>query len=121
MVDDKIEELVAAIKKHVSSISEGISQSIRYSHNSTEDNQPVKYADVVKNKTKPALIIQPKNANQEVNKTKSDILSNANPAEAEVQLPRVRNVRDGGILLYRLQVTRREPQTEGYGARKAIR
>nr|CAI5835906.1 unnamed protein product [Callosobruchus analis] len=99
MLDGKIEEVVAAIKKHVSSISEGISQSIRYSHNSTEDNQPVKYADVVKNKTKPALIIQSKNANQEVNKTKSDILSNANPAEAEVQLTRVRNVRDGGILI----------------------
>nr|CAI5867064.1 unnamed protein product [Callosobruchus analis] len=99
MLDGKIEEVVAAIKKHVSSISEGISRSIRYSHNSTEDNQPVKYADVVKNKTKPALIIQPKNANQEVDKTKSDILSNANPAEAEVQLTRVRNVRDGGILI----------------------
>nr|CAH7753147.1 unnamed protein product [Callosobruchus chinensis]CAH7767673.1 unnamed protein product [Callosobruchus chinensis] len=99
MLDGKIEEVVTAVKKQVSSISDDLSRSIRYSHNNAENNKPMKYADVVKNKTRPALIIQPKNANQAVNQTKSDILSHANPAEAEVQLTRVRSVRDGGILI----------------------
>ncbi|VEN35578.1 unnamed protein product, partial [Callosobruchus maculatus] len=51
MLDGKIEEVVVAVKKHVSSISDDISRSIRHSDSNTEDNKPIKYADVVKNKT----------------------------------------------------------------------
>ncbi|XP_063912086.1 uncharacterized protein LOC135128936 isoform X2 [Zophobas morio] len=46
------------------------------------DCAPVKYADIIKNKSKPAVIIEPKNVEQNSQQTKSHIASTIKPSES---------------------------------------
>nr|CAI5843730.1 unnamed protein product [Callosobruchus analis] len=67
---------------------------------SQEYNKPaVRYAGIVKSKAEPALIIQPKNSNQQVKQTKFDIMQHVKPNQADVQLAKVRSTRDGGLII----------------------
>lgn len=50
-------------------------------------------------KTEAAIIIKPKDQTQKNSITKSDILSNVNPIDNNINISRVRNVKDGGILV----------------------
>ena len=57
------------------------------------------YSDIMMNKTKPAIIIKPKNKEEKLDKTKSVISSNINPVESNIQISKVRNTKDGGVLI----------------------
>nr|CAI5855926.1 unnamed protein product [Callosobruchus analis] len=60
---------------------------------------PPRYSDVLRNKTQPAIVIRPKNANQSVVQTRSDILKSVDPVEANLHLGKVRDIKDGGLLV----------------------
>lgn len=57
------------------------------------------YSDVIKNRTQPAVIIKPKNSSQSSATTKVDILQHVDPSQNNIQLSRVKNCRDGGVLI----------------------
>lgn len=57
------------------------------------------YSDIMMNKTKPAIIITPKDKGEKLDKTKSVISSNLNPVESNVQISKVRNTKHGGVLI----------------------
>lgn len=56
-------------------------------------------ADVVNNKTFPAVIVQPKNKAQEIKQTKSELMHNINPTDNSIHLTKVKHIKDGGILI----------------------
>ncbi|CAG9819115.1 unnamed protein product [Phaedon cochleariae] len=62
-------------------------------------HQPLKYSDVLKDKSQPAIIIRPKSTNQTITQTKSEILRNIDPTAEQFQLAKVKSVKDGGILI----------------------
>ncbi|WP_165351449.1 hypothetical protein, partial [Enterobacter cloacae complex sp. 2DZ2F20B] len=45
------------------------------------------------------MIVKPKDKNQSVNKTKSDILSKVNPVNSAIDIGKVKNLKDGSVLL----------------------
>lgn len=45
------------------------------------------------------LVVKPKNSAQNYSKTRSEILHNINPVESSIQLSKIKNVRDGGVLI----------------------
>ncbi|CAH1975592.1 unnamed protein product, partial [Acanthoscelides obtectus] len=100
LLSGKIDEAMASFKNQVTKLSADISRSMKSSHAVPSVNKPVvSYAEVVRNKTQPALIIQPKNGNHQSKQTKADLIQHVNPCTAEVQLAKVKDVRDGGILI----------------------
>lgn len=61
-------------------------------------DHPVKYSDIVKNKTNPGVIINPKKEQQNSN-SRSELLQQINPLETGVQFTKVKNIKDGGLLI----------------------
>lgn len=61
-------------------------------------DHPVKYSDIVKNKTNPGVIIKPKRE-QHNSDTRSELFQQMNPVETGVQFTKVKNIKDGGILI----------------------
>jgi hypothetical protein len=57
------------------------------------------YAQIIKNKTQPAIIIKPKNIEQTPANTKSDVKQKINPVESQLSLRKVKNTKDGGLLI----------------------
>ena len=57
------------------------------------------YSEIIKNKTQPAVIIKPKNTEQSAAKTKTDIKKNINPVDSQLSLSKVKNVKNGGLLI----------------------
>lgn len=45
------------------------------------------------------LVVKPKNSAQNYSKTRSEILLNINPVESSIQLSKIKNIRDGGVLI----------------------
>lgn len=60
-------------------------------------NKP-SYSSVLLNNTQPAVVVKPKTT-QENKKTKADILQNFNPAYSEININKIKHIKDGGILL----------------------
>lgn len=60
---------------------------------------PVKYSDVIRNKTNPGVIIMPKNQEQLNSKTRSELMQQINPLETPLQISKVKNVKGGGVLI----------------------
>lgn len=58
-----------------------------------------KYSDVLKSRAQPAIIVYPKNSEQPIAKSKAEILNNISLSEENIQLAKVKNVKDGGILI----------------------
>lgn len=58
-----------------------------------------KYSEIIKNKTQPAVIVKPKNTEQSTTKTKMDINRNINTVDSNLKVSKVKNVKNGGILL----------------------
>lgn len=61
-------------------------------------NQP-KYSDILRSKSQPAVIIQPKKQDQPNAQTKSDINEKINPLASELRLSKVKNIKNGGMLI----------------------
>lgn len=62
-------------------------------------DQPAKYADIVRSKTEPVVIVKPKNPNQQNSQTKADIMQRINPVDSNIQLSKVKNVKNGGVVI----------------------
>lgn len=56
------------------------------------------YAKIAQNRTKPAVLIQPKKA-QPSSVTKLDILQNIDPVASNLQLSKVKDLKDGAVLI----------------------
>lgn len=67
--------------------------------NSAAVDQPMKYSDVVRNKTEPAIIVKPKNPEQQNSQTRTDIMQQINPVDVNIQLSKIKNVKNGGLLI----------------------
>mgnify|MGYP005983594903 CR=1 FL=1 len=65
---------------------------------SVSEKKPT-YSDIMMNKTNPAIIIKPKDKEQNVQETKSVISTSINPVDVNVQISKVRKTKDGGVLI----------------------
>ena len=70
--------MVASLKETVSALK---SELIITANQQTKVSPVPSFADILKNKTNPAVIIEPKDHNQTFEKTKKDIASNINPSD----------------------------------------
>ncbi|KAJ3648411.1 hypothetical protein Zmor_018143 [Zophobas morio] len=98
----KFDELVGNLKDIFSNLKTELIESAERQIKDTlpECKPPVpSFSAILKNKTKPAIVIQPKNPEQDFNKTKSDIASNIDPLNANIQLEKVLSTKNGGILV----------------------
>lgn len=95
-LESKVDAALCKIENHITSLKTNF---VRRLQEPIVQVKPTPYADIVKNKTKPAVVIKPKNENQAVSQTKSDLMRNINPAEHDFHLTRVKHLKDGGILV----------------------
>lgn len=56
------------------------------------------YSSVICNSSQPAVIVKPKTA-QENKQTKSDILHNVNPVDTDININKIKHIKDGGLLV----------------------
>jgi regulator of replication initiation timing len=57
------------------------------------------YAETLVKNSQNTIIIKPKDKTQSVNKTKSDVLINLSSVESAANISKVKNLRDGGVML----------------------
>lgn len=96
VVERKLSEALSSLQGQISTIKSDITKLAEY--DSSAVRQP-KYSDVLKDKSQPVVIVRPKDCNQSPHHTKADILRNVNPCQENFQLAKVRDVKDGGVLI----------------------
>ncbi|CAH2000653.1 unnamed protein product [Acanthoscelides obtectus] len=97
VLSKKIDASLGQIKNEVPAIKDEL-----LNHAVKETNPPAdppRYSDVLRNRTQPAIVIRPKNTNQSVTQTKTDILKSVDPVEANIHLGKVCDIKEGGIVL----------------------
>ena len=57
------------------------------------------FSVILKSKTKPAIIVEPKNREQNFVQTKTDVTSRIDPVDAKIQIQRVKSIKNGGMLI----------------------
>ncbi len=100
-LQDKFNDLVGSLKDTFALLKTDLLKDFtkqRAAINS-DANTPVKYADIIKNKSKPAVIIEPKNIDQNSQQTKSHIASTIKPSDSGIHISQVKTVKRGGILV----------------------
>lgn len=97
LLDEKVESVLSIVNDKIASIQSDIAMTTKVSFPVTAE-QP-SYSDILKNNTQPAIIIQPKNLGQPISQTKSDISQNINPSQSNIQLAKVKNLKNGGVLI----------------------
>ena len=109
LIEDKILMAFSSLNATIESLKHDISKlhankSCACEEPRARDIKP-KYSEIVKNKTNPAVIIQPKSQGQDFSKTKSELLQKINPVNSNIQLSKVVNVKNGGILVSCANIT----------------
>lgn len=103
LIEDKILIAIASLNATVECLKADIAlitaNKICNCGDSKVPDKIPKYSEIVKNKTNPAVIIQPKNHGQEYSRTKSELLQKINPVNSNLQFSKVVNVNNGGILV----------------------
>ncbi|CAH1984446.1 unnamed protein product [Acanthoscelides obtectus] len=97
VLSKKIDASLGQIKNEILAIKDEL-----LNHAVKETNPPAdppRYSDVLRNRTQPAIVIRPKNTNQSVTQTKTDILKSVDPVEANIHLGKVCDIKEGGIVL----------------------
>ena len=97
MLDEKVDSVLSTVNEKLAAIKSDIAITAKVCPEVTV-TQP-RYSDILKNNTQPASIIQPKNLEQPPSQTKSDILQQINPSQSNIQLSKVKNLKNGGILI----------------------
>lgn len=92
LIDSKLNESLSQLKNKFESLYTMTAQQ-------NASNKSTSYADMVKNKTYPAVIVKPKNTEQSIENTKAEILQTINPAEVNIRLSKVRTVKNGGLVI----------------------
>lgn len=95
ILESQLKDAVISLQTQIKSIKSDV---IKFAEAELSTGQ-LKYSDVLKDKSQPAVVIHPKNSNQPQSKTKADILRNINPLEENMQLAKIKNIKDGGILI----------------------
>ncbi|KAJ3666126.1 hypothetical protein Zmor_001581 [Zophobas morio] len=90
--------MVGSLKDVFSELKVDLIKAIETSVKENEFKPVTRFADAVKNKTKPVIIIEPKNVQNSV-KTKTDIESNIDPAIDDLQISKVITTKNGGMLV----------------------
>ncbi len=101
-LDVKYSEMSKSLNSMFDNLKAEISQLVKEKAKSepVKEEQPgSSYSNILKNKTQPAIIVKPKDSNQPVSVTKSDIKSKINPIGSQFSLSKVKNIKDGGILV----------------------
>ncbi|KAJ3640508.1 hypothetical protein Zmor_003801 [Zophobas morio] len=65
----------------------------------TDVSTKASYADAIAKNSQQTVIVKPKDKEQPINKTKSDILSKINPVESSLNIGKVKNLKEGSVLL----------------------
>ncbi|KAJ3660034.1 hypothetical protein Zmor_011690 [Zophobas morio] len=90
-------QLQSEISKLSKSIEKNNTQESE--HNQEVLNVKTTYAECIAKNSQNKVIVKPKDKTQNVSKTKSDILNNVNPIESSLVIGKVKNLKDGGLLL----------------------
>lgn len=96
LLETKLDEALSSMNNQLERFK---SEIAKVSKETQSPNNQVKYSDVVRNKTQPAVIINPKDTSQSYSQTKSEIMRYVDPTSSDIQLSRVKTVKDGGILI----------------------
>ncbi|KAK9879967.1 hypothetical protein WA026_016661 [Henosepilachna vigintioctopunctata] len=97
LLDNRIKNAVASLESQIVTMKSDMA-------NNSGGSLPIqpkvkKYSDVLKDKSQPAVIIRPRKNDQPLVQTKSDILRHLNPTSENLQLTKVKTVKDGGLLI----------------------
>ncbi|KAJ3662783.1 hypothetical protein Zmor_007112 [Zophobas morio] len=97
----KFEEMVSNLKEVFSDLkTDLIKNAERQIKDTFIEPEPVtSFSSILKNKTKPAVIIEPKNPEQNFAQTKADIASSIDPANEKIQIAKVKSTKNGGMLV----------------------
>ena len=99
-LQEKFNDLVGSLKDTFAVLkTDLLNDFTKRSVGNADASAPVKYADIIKNKSKPAVIIEPKNVEQNSQQTKSHIASTIKPSESGIHISQVKTVKRGGILV----------------------
>lgn len=103
LIDEKILNAISTLNDTVERLKADIlklteNKTCNCDESKVSENKP-KYSDILKNKTNPAVIIQPRNQSQEYSQTRSELLKKINPVSSNIQLSKVVNVKNGGVLV----------------------
>lgn len=99
IIEQKIATSLTQFTKQFEQVKKDLMQKIADQNIPTTVEQPLKYSEVVRNKTNPGVIIKPKNQEQQNSQTRSDLMQQINPLETSLQISKVKNVKGGGILI----------------------
>lgn len=95
LVETKLSDALASFREEIRLVKKDI--------NKISESEPIpsnlKYSEVLKDRSQPAVIVHPKDGTQSHIKTKADILCNINPLNSPMQLTKVKTVKDGGVLI----------------------
>ncbi|CAH1964379.1 unnamed protein product, partial [Acanthoscelides obtectus] len=98
LVESKISHALDSIVVQINELKSTVEQAVLQNPDASSVNKPISYAIVLRNKTVPAVIIKPKEA-QDTSKTKTDILQNVNLVADEIHISKIKHVKDGGVLI----------------------
>lgn len=99
LLDEKVERALSAVNSKLTTLQSEIVKTIRVSAPDVPPVDVPSYSTVLKNRSLPAMIIQPKNSSQNPSQTRSDIARGLSLEHNEIQLSRIKNLRNGGVLV----------------------
>lgn len=103
MLNNKVQDALATLNSTFASLKNDIIKLTADKLSCIKEPDAIteqyRYSDVVKNKSQPAVIIRPKNQSQSNLQTKAEIKNKINPADVDIQLSKVKNIKNGGILI----------------------
>lgn len=102
IIEDKVNGMIKNIKELFvqakTEIVNAASDRLNVIHSKiNEVKQPILYSQAASSKR--SIIIKPKNISQTNAQTKIDIVSNINPVDSNINISKIKNVRNGGILI----------------------
>ncbi|KAJ3663265.1 hypothetical protein Zmor_007568 [Zophobas morio] len=97
----KLDEMINNLKDTFTELKTDLVQSAeRQIKDASHDPKPVTpFSVILKSKTKPAIIVEPKNREQNFVQTKTDVTSRIDPVDAKIQIQRVKSIKNGGMLI----------------------
>jgi hypothetical protein len=96
---DMLNELNTVFDALKSDILKITTDKVKQSEGSDEQVSVQSYSQVLQNKTQPAVIIKPKQTDRSAVDTKRDINAKINPIEAQLSISKIKNIKDGGVLV----------------------
>ncbi|CAH1982020.1 unnamed protein product [Acanthoscelides obtectus] len=98
LIESKISHALDPVVLLINQLISAVEQTAWLKPETTSADRKVSYSSVLRKKTVPAVTIKPKEV-QDTLKTKTDILKNMNPVADDIHISKIKNVKDGGILI----------------------